>query len=970
MNTFNIPSEISISLLLFLVLIVAFSLFFLKLQQKSPIKDSRSFLLKHILPIILSLVTLVFTSGLYLTQILGKDSEKRLLHENELSMYILKAAIESNLEKIDAATTSLASSASISHLFYTKDSSLLNQANLRLDFYRSSFNAAVVYILDTQGNTIASSNRNTAESFVGKNYKFRPYFQEATRGNTGSYFALGITSGNKGYYSSSPIKDSTGTIIGVAVIKDELRRLDTIFDFTESTFLVDKYGIIFLSKHEKYQFKSINPLTDSIKNELLQSMQFGKGPVQQLTMLEDSTGEYVLDSHHAYMTKLPLKISDWYLTSISPKSQVTRNKLLGISSTFAVILIILILASLVVLYRLNEWADNIYLSEKRFQTLFENAPDAIVICDTTTGKIVASNCKARQWMQECTNNTPEKIDDFVKKLDSNSVSIQNDTLNNTDTIYTLQTETELHHLSVLKKQINFQSLLCDLIFLRDISNLIRIRDELASSEQKYRELTEFLPEAVFETNEHGTIIFTNKRGFDIFGYSEQTPPKDFTLFSLVTPEYREKIQNALSGQASATNTTNYSGLHSSGRKFPIQILTSPITRNGKFSGLCGIVIDLTEKVKYEDELYKKDKLEALGILAGGIAHDFNNLLTSIWAGISLIRLKSNNLSDVSTFNDIESALKRGKELTGQLLTYSRGGEPVKEAQTLVNIVRDATSFALAGSQCKYKITDNDSSAAEIDKSQISQVIQNIIINAKESMIDGGIIDILLRDTDISNSAVLDKGRYVEIVISDTGCGIDKDTLAHIFDPFFSTKPSRSGLGLATAFSILKRHRGHIFAESVIDKGTQIHLLLPALELQHQEKKVYPGNKASVKNTILIMDDEVVIRSVAEKLLTHMGYKVTAVENGVQVIEEYTKGLKIGKKYDLVILDLTIPAGMGGKETVQKLLEIDPDVAAIVSSGYSNDPIMAKFSEYGFKGVITKPYSINEFHNAIQSVLNG
>jgi CheY-like chemotaxis protein len=335
----------------------------------------------------------------------------------------------------------------------------------------------------------------------------------------------------------------------------------------------------------------------------------------------------------------------------------------------------------------------------------------------------------------------------------------------------------------------------------------------------------------------------------------------------------------------------------------------------------------------------------------------------------LIRLKNNNLSDAPTFNDIESALKRGKELTSQLLTYSRGGEPVKEAQTLVNIVRDAASFALAGSQCKYKITDHDSSAAEIDKSQVSQVIQNVIINAKESMVDGGIIDILLRNTDISNSAVLDNGKYVEIVISDTGCGIDKDTLSHIFDPFFSTKPSRSGLGLATAFSILKRHRGHISAESTIDKGTQIHIHLPALE-QQQEKKLIQGNKVSVKNTILIMDDEVVIRSVAEKLLTHMGYKVKAVENGGQVIDEYTKALLSGNKYDLVILDLTIPAGMGGKETVKKLLQIDPDVAAIVSSGYSNDPIMAKFSEYGFKGVITKPYSINEFHNAIQSVLNG
>jgi PAS domain S-box-containing protein len=969
MNSFNIPSDISISVLLFFVLVVVFSLFFHNLQKKSPIRNNRSFLLKNILPIILSLVTLVFTSGLYLTQILGRDAEKRLLYESELSMYILKAAFESNLEKIDAATASMASSTSILNLFNSNDPSLQNQADLRLDLYKLSFDAAVAYILDTLGNAIASSNRNTEHSFVGENYAFRPYFKTAIRGSAGSYFALGVTSGIKGYYSSAPIKDSTGKIIGVAVIKDELKRIDEIFNFTSSAFLVDKYGIIFLSKNKNDQFKSISPLADSIKNILLQSRQFGVEPVTQLTKIDDTTGEYVIDSKHAYITKLPLKIPDWFLTSFSPKSPVVRNKLLGIASTFAVILIILILASLVVLYRVNEWADNIYLSEKRFQTLFEHAPDAIVICETESGKIVAANFKASQWMQECTNKTPEVFNDFVRQLKTDSVSLQKENSSNDDTIFILQTETEPHHLSVSKKQINFQSLSCDLIFLRDISNLIKIRDELVSSEQKYRELTEFLPEAVFETNENGTIIFANKRGFEMFGYSVETPLKDFSIFNLVAPEERDKAHNSLSRPTSSTCITNYTGLHSSGRMFPIQIHSSHMMRNGKFSGLCGIAIDLTEKIKIEDELYKKDKLEALGILAGGIAHDFNNLLTAIWAGVSLIRLKNNNSSDTSTFNDVESALKRGKELTSQLLTYSRGGEPVKEAQTLATIVRDATSFALAGSQCKYKITDNDSCAAEIDKAQISQVIQNVIINAKESMVDGGIIEILLRNTIISNSAVLDNGKYVEIIISDTGCGIDKDTLSHIFDPFFSTKPSRSGLGLATAFSILKRHHGHISAESAIDKGTDIHILLPAVE-QQKEKKVLSSNKNAVKNTILIMDDEVVIRSVAEKLLAHMGYKVTAVENGNQVIDEYTKALKSGNKFDLVILDLTIPAGMGGKETVKKLLEIDPDTLAIVSSGYSNDPIMAKFSEYGFKGVITKPYSINEFHNAIQSVLNG
>ncbi|HEX3020443.1 MAG TPA: ATP-binding protein [Chitinispirillaceae bacterium] len=498
---------------------------------------------------------------------------------------------------------------------------------------------------------------------------------------------------------------------------------------------------------------------------------------------------------------------------------------------------------------------------------------------------------------------------------------------------------------------------------------------LEESEQRYRELTDFLPEAIFEIDLKGDISYANKKAYDLFGYGKDDLAQFVNPLYFIIPKEHELVKVNLNRilNSSVQVHSEYTAVHKSGRQFPVMVHSTPIIRNNKIAGLCGVCIDLTERVRFEKEMFKKDKLEALGILAGGIAHDFNNLLTAIWAGVSIIKLTTHDDSEQkSIIQDVENALQRGRDLTGQLLTYSKGGAPIKEATSLELLAKETAAFTASGTQVKCEITSQqDLYSADIDSSQISQVIQNLLINAIEAMPQGGVIKISMINTDnpIVENVELPAGKYIELTVSDCGSGIPTSIQHRIYDPFFTTKQKGSGLGLATSYSIVKKHNGHIYFDTVLNKGTSFHVLLPA-----SSKAVVQNDKCDFipvinSGKILLMDDETVILSVTKELLCHLGYTVEIATDGETAINLYKDALLNKQKFDALILDLTIPAGMGGKETLLKLLEIDPEVKALVSSGYSNDPIMADYKNYGFKGVITKPYNIKELSISLQQVLN-
>ncbi|HEY8993044.1 MAG TPA: ATP-binding protein [Lacunisphaera sp.] len=388
---------------------------------------------------------------------------------------------------------------------------------------------------------------------------------------------------------------------------------------------------------------------------------------------------------------------------------------------------------------------------------------------------------------------------------------------------------------------------------------------------------------------------------------------------------------------------------------------------------------LERETRLQAELARAGKLESLGLLAGGIAHDFNNLLTVLMGNISLVRDDPGLTSEATeSLEQAEKAASRARDLTQQLLTFAKGGAPIRAAVSLPDIVREVAEFALRGSKvrCQFDLPD-DLWPANVDKGQIGQVVQNIVINAIQAMPEGGVVDIALSNREVGAElgGVLAPGRYVRLDIADHGPGIPTDDLGRIFDPYFTTKKHGSGLGLATVHSIVKKHAGHITAESTIGRGTAFHIWLPAAEASAMSRTEMPGTGgrtgASVGPArVLVMDDEEFIRTLASSILRRYGHRATGVGDGAAAVQEYARARAAGEPYDLVILDLTIPGGMGGRQAMEELQRLDPGVCAIVSSGYSNDLVLANYQAHGFRGMISKPYDVADFAHAVETVLKG
>jgi len=394
------------------------------------------------------------------------------------------------------------------------------------------------------------------------------------------------------------------------------------------------------------------------------------------------------------------------------------------------------------------------------------------------------------------------------------------------------------------------------------------------------------------------------------------------------------------------------------------------------NGIKGAVIridDVTERVKTEKELLKIKKLDSIGILAGGIAHDFNNILAAILGNIN-IALFDEDLKDKTKklLSEAERASLRAKDLTQQLLTFAKGGEPIKETSSLDDVIKDSANFVLHGDKvaCRYGIPE-DLWLVDIDKGQMSQVIQNIVLNASHAMPEGGIISVTCENVSLDDpNAPVQAGKFVKICIQDSGVGMPASIVEKIFDPYFSTKQEGSGLGLAITHSIIIKHGGHISAESSPGAGTAFTLYLPASEqtkAPSQEPEVHHETSSQAK--ILIMDDEEMVRTVTKEMLNHSGHEVELSENGAEAIKLYQEAFNTNNKFDLVIMDLTIPGGMGGEEAVRKVLNLDPDAKVIVSSGYSNDPIMANYKDYGFCSAIVKPYQLQELSKMICELID-
>ena len=503
----------------------------------------------------------------------------------------------------------------------------------------------------------------------------------------------------------------------------------------------------------------------------------------------------------------------------------------------------------------------------------------------------------------------------------------------------------------------------------DLTEQKKAADLLEASEERFRNLAELLPEAVFETNMEMVLTYGNKRAFELYGYTEEDYAKGLQSLNMFAPEEREKVLSNAKAQFSGEkfNSTEYLSVKKDGTTFPTLFHVSPIIKDGKPAGLRGLVIDLSEHKQAEEEILKLRKLESVGVLAGGIAHDFNNLLAGLFGNIEMAK-RFLSVED-KAYKYLQSAgmsMERATSLTRQLLTFAKGGDPVKEPLALAGVIDEIASFSLRGSNVKLQLNiAPDLWLVDADKGQLDQVISNLVINGKQAMPDGGVITISAENIDTAG------GRQVEICVRDQGIGIAPQYLDRVFDPYFSTKQQGNGLGLASCHSIISKHGGKINVASVLNRGTIFTVTLPAIDEQiegpvtRSEDEIVPGDSTA---RILLLDDEELVQQMSGSMLEEMGHQVDFAATGEEAMMKYQAARDNNHGYDLVICDLTIPGGMGGQDVAQKILEINPQEKLIVSSGYATDPAMANYTERGFKGRIAKPYRFVELRNVIQQVL--
>ncbi|MBU0943396.1 MAG: PAS domain S-box protein [Proteobacteria bacterium] len=520
--------------------------------------------------------------------------------------------------------------------------------------------------------------------------------------------------------------------------------------------------------------------------------------------------------------------------------------------------------------------------------------------------------------------------------------------------------------------------------LQDITARKEAEENLAAEQERLAVTLRSIADGVIATDTEGKIVLLNKVAEELTGWShEEAQGRPSTeVFNII---------NELTGQQCVSPIQRVLEI---GKTIGLANHTALIARDGSVRSIAdsgapirdresvivgGVLVfrDVTHEKKIEEELLKIRKLESIGVLAGGIAHDFNNILSAILGNIELAayRIGEEDIKTANLLADAQKASRRAAKLTQQLLTFSKGGVPVREATTLPEIVTDSAEFVLHGSQvfCTYSFPD-ELWLVDVDSGQIGQVIQNIILNAKHAMPEGGAIMIRCSNVqDAAQEALLsvDTGDYVRITIQDTGTGIPQEIRDKVFDPYFTTKEEGSGLGLAICHSIINKHDGYLSVDSVFGKGTTFTIYLPAVFSPDSRSEEKPGVVSSVRAArIMVMDDDEMVCKVAAAQLTILGHEPVLVGDGVQAINRYQELQDRGTPIDLVIMDLTIPGGMGGQEAAQKLLQLDPKAKIIVASGYSTDPVMANCREYGFCSAVAKPFDLLELSRAIESALRG
>ncbi|HNY11031.1 MAG TPA: ATP-binding protein [Candidatus Wallbacteria bacterium] len=822
-------------------------------------------------------LTAVLIAGWILIGLIDNAIYRQLHSKNTFNAELLSIHFMNEIDKSDFFIKTF--DGTISKFVKTDnfiESKHLGTINAQLDIYALAIPKAIFYVMDTEGVTIASSNRSGPDSFLGANYAFRPYFINAMKGETSRYYAWGTTTQKRGYYISAPVRNGGGNIIGVAAVKIDIEDIKTEFFKYRHSFLLTPDGIIFHSSIPDLNFSCVNPIDIEKQKAIINSKQFPAinfNPVFHETPVSGQTISFLGEKYD--VTIKYINNEKWSVMILSPLSSINHYRFLTI---VLICVICIFLINFFVWSQIIKNSAHILAAEKeRLMVTIRSIGDGVIAVDENL-KIVMINNVAEKITGYCISEAVGKhIDEIFKAVEEKTgVRIEN----------------------------------------------------IAWAAIKTGSIINLLDDAMIKS--------------------------------------RDGIETVIS------------------------ITGSPIIdKNDRIIGAIIVFNDITEKKKLNDELLKLSKVESLGLIAGGIAHDFNNVLAGIVASISMAKtMIAGNSRVIETLEQAENASLRAKHLTTQFITFSKGGKPIKKAVDLGELVKTTTLFMLTGSnaKCEFDIADGIR-PVEIDGEQISQVITNMTLNAVQAMPNGGLITISIRNVEISadNGLHLKEGNFVVIKIADTGVGMTKEQLSRIFEPYFTTKSIGTGLGLTSAESIIRKHDGSITVNSSPGAGTTFQIYLPAAKKQADNVestiKKRPENdpkSESVKDAkatkiskgrILIMDDETIIRDNITMLLNNTGFEAYSAKDGGETLEIYKKFREAGADLDVVVMDLTIPGGLGGIETIAKLLEIDPTVRAIASSGYFDGPVAADYKKFGFIDFIAKPYKIKELVKTLEKIIS-
>ena len=663
--------------------------------------------------------------------------------------------------------------------------------------------------------------------------------------------------------------------------------------------------------------------------------------------------------------------------------------------------------------------DTLKESEERYRLFFETAHDAIVFYINETPAYANKNMIKISGYTETEfystklfdffpDNTPSCIDmhRVIDELSSGSINharfehfLQNKNGDRISVIVSLSLVSAGNHQGVLmiisdissikkatiKIEEQYNEIQSQLQKVETLNNeLLTARNNLVVANSELEKEKEYLSatltsigDGVISYDTGGNIFLINRIAEELTGVkaSDAIGKNIREILRLSDETSKELLFETLGTVSDKYNFSNigvpFKLYDSENNERIVELNSSVIKLHEKPIGIVLALRDITIKSRIDNELIKMSKLESIGILAGGIAHDFNNLLTGISANVSLL----NNTCDVpsgisDSLIDIGKAVERATGLTKQLLTFAKGGTPVMKPYPVEELVKESIKFIVKDNEIKTELEiDPDLPTALIDPNQISQAINNLLINAIQAMPAGGILSILVKKAgSLPPEIPLKSGKFIFIKISDTGCGIPRKNLNKIFDPFFSTKSTGTGFGLTSTYSIIKKHRGYIRVDSKENEGTtfEIYIRTSGEKPDEIETGIKPI-KAAHGGSVLIMDDEEYILEVLVKMLKYHGFSVTTAKTGEEAVAIYKENLAAGSPFDYVILDLTVFNGMGGKETVGILRDIDPNVKAIVSSGYSDNPVLANYRDYGFSGILSKPYVIEDVLKAINGL---